>query len=192
LKEMGGEWIVWMVWKSQVGRVRLSRVRVDGLEIAGGTGQAVPRSHGGNLVKQYTTEQGAIRIDTLITFGTPQRSDVSFDTSMVGTYLNVYSKYDWVQRLGGPWYSFFWAGRTDKCAINIGIDWAPGVGRVGHGDLHTVSVWDQMVSWLQRAGYGMNPQNATVGYCTAGYGGDPGRKWAPFPELPVQQEVIIE
>jgi hypothetical protein len=109
---------------------------------------------------------------------------------MVGTYLNVYSKYDWKQKVGGasPWAGTAgsiigglignWpgavlggilgavlgqAGRTDSCAVNIGIDRAPGIGKVSHEDLHTASVWYEMEAWLVRANHGLHPEN--LSYC---------------------------
>jgi hypothetical protein len=114
----------------------------------------VAHSHGGNAVKAYTHIGGHF-IDTLITMGTPQRSDFQIVRQNVGVYLNVYSKHDWVQKSGGPWYylGLPLAGRTDPLAINIGVDRASGVGDVGHGDLHTAGVWCEMEQWLLRAHY---------------------------------------
>jgi hypothetical protein len=134
----------------------------------------VAHSHGGNVAKAYTRFDGR-RIDTLITMGTPQRSDFRIYPGTVGNYFNVYSKYDLIQKSGGPWYYFGlpFAGRTDRCSINIGIDRASGVGRVGHGDLHTVAVWHEMERWLIRAGYGLDPVNVNGG-CWASHIADGG------------------
>lgn len=161
----------------------------------------VAHSHGGNIVKDYTWQEGARKIDTLITLGTPQRWDYRIKGSMVGTYLNVYSKYDTIQKFGGysPWSGIGGAiiggivfgppgglfgaksgaliggllglfvgkaGRTDRCAVNIGIDRATGVGRVDHGDLHTVAVWNAMEAWLIRANHGLHPTD--LSYCSGG------------------------
>jgi RHS repeat-associated protein len=141
-------------------------------------------SHGGNVVKGYTHMLGARTIDTLVNIGTAQRADYRIRHGSVRTYLNVYSKYDIVQRYAAglsPYISapsaiiggqFGWigaltggllgwiagsAGRTDSCAVNIGIDWTPATGRVGHSELHTAAVWHAMESWLVRAGHGLHP-----------------------------------
>jgi RHS repeat-associated protein len=162
----------------------------------------VAHSHGGNVVKAYTWLPDAPRIDTLINMGTPQYPGYNINPSRVGTYLNVYSKYDGIQNYlapkgwfawvgaillgtftGNPWFAipgFLGAGavtngRTDRCAINIGIDRAPGVGNVNHNDYHSPEVWTEVQRWLIRAGYGGNPTNATVGYCAnAGGASGPG------------------
>jgi RHS repeat-associated protein len=72
---------------------------------------------------------------------------------------------NWVFRMIGAVFGFFVSGvsRTDPCAINIGVDWAPGIGEVGHPDLHTASVWAEMLAWLRRAGYGTAPVNVNGG-----------------------------
>jgi len=160
----------------------------------------VAHSDGGNVVMAYTWRSSAPPINTLITMGTPFIG-FSPASGSVGTFLNVYSSNDLAQPFGAwnplrgfvfaaiigvaSWnpagfligYGLFGFGpspvasRTTPCAINIGISNAPGVGKVGHGDLHSVPVWNSMISWLQRAGYGHNPANATVNYgCNQGWG----------------------
>ncbi len=140
----------------------------------------VAHSWGGELAKMYTWMDGR-QIDTLITLGTPQRSDININMVGVGTYLNVYSKHDRTQKLGGPWFLFPltilgaftfplpWhvgsAGRTDPCAINIGIDYTAETGNVSHGDLHSAPVWNAMEAWLVRAGYGLSPVDLNAEYC---------------------------
>ena len=65
------------------------------------------------------------------------------------------------------------AGRTNPCAINIGISRAPGVGTVQHSDMTTTAVWDEMLAWMGRAGYGgpSSWTNLTSNYCRGGGGG---------------------
>lgn len=84
-------------------------------------------SHGGNIVKDYTWQEGARKIDTLITLGPPQRWDYRVNGSMAGTYLNVYSKYDNVQKAGGfnPWGAILGgildtSGIDGKCSVPTG------------------------------------------------------------------------
>src|SRR5438552_339662 len=105
----------------------------------------------------------------------------------VGNYFNVYSKYDWVQTIGGPWWCVFCSRRTDPCAVNIGIDSVPGIGNVGHTDFHTPEVWNAMESWLVRAGYGLNPTDVN-GHCGIGPI-DPSFAWEHPQNPEVQQGV---
>jgi len=158
----------------------------------------VAHSHGGNVAKLYTWMLGARKIDTLITMGTPQRFDIPIYGPGVGTYLNIYSRHDGTQRWGGmsPYFATIGsivgglsfgpvgglvgglvggfsglAGRTDRCAVNIGIDTASGIGNVGHSDLHSPQVWRRMLTWLTQAGHGLHPSG--LSYCGAsiGFGG---------------------
>jgi hypothetical protein len=150
----------------------------------------VAHSHGGNVVKMYTWFGAARKIDTFVSLGTPQRVDFNMNGTMVGNYFNVYSKHDAIQKIGGVWpytaavgaivgaivgggpgaalgalvgASVGQGGRTDPCAVNIGIDNLPGLGHVGHSDLHTPQVWSAMTSWLVRAGHGLHPTG--LSYC---------------------------
>jgi RHS repeat-associated protein len=156
----------------------------------------VAHSQGGNVVKAYTNVDGAHIIDTLITLGTPQRSDFTIDPNEVRHYFNVYSANDWVQPLGGPlerivtvatlaydlpylvdypdwgidlpcfnlcsgigtaFFEIYFlqgvAGRTDDFADNIEIDTVPGIGAVGHSDLHSVQVWNDLISIFSASGF---------------------------------------
>ena len=131
----------------------------------------------------------------------------------VGTWLNVYSSNDIVQTLGGFSASRFWfllsgslglapatgglsffsllfsfqgAGRTNSCAINIGIN-NVGPFSVGHGDLTSGAVWSLMLGWLNRAGYGTYgsiPRNATTAYCPPWTGNTSGPDTGPPLNLP--------
>lgn len=157
----------------------------------------VAHSHGGNVVKEYTWNSNARRIDVLVTMGTPQRGDFSINMNLVSSYLNVYSKHDHIQPAGGQWWQYWLggplfgllssAGRTDRCAINIGVDHAPGVGNVGHGELHTAAVWREMLAWLGRANLSIHQPNVNgtlnsnggcptgpTGGGSGGGGGNPG------------------
>ena len=100
----------------------------------------VAHSHGGNVVKEYTTRDDAVRIDNLFTLGTPQRPDYQINRDMVGNYVNVYSRFDGVQRNGGPLGQGGVADRTDPAAANVEEGTAAGK-LVGHSDLHTKAVW---------------------------------------------------
>jgi RHS repeat-associated protein len=60
----------------------------------------VAHSHGGNVVGQATQEGLAHKIDTLVTLGTPVRSDYKPNESQIGLHLNVYSNNDQVQQEG--------------------------------------------------------------------------------------------
>lgn len=122
----------------------------------------VAHSQGGNAAKAFT-EMGLRYADTLITMGTPQRYDFKVAYGSVGNYLNVSSKFDVFQKMGGSWVTLGRAGRTNKCAVNVGVDRAPGVGKVGHSDLHTPQGWREMEKWLCRAGYGLQPENVNGG-----------------------------
>lgn len=106
----------------------------------------VAHSHGGNVVKDYSNMQGAQNISTLITLGTPNRSDYTMNMSKVGTFLNVYSAWDQVQSNGNAW----WAGAGIMAAqskapagYNVEISEVNGQ-RVGHSDLHTPEVLEQV------------------------------------------------
>ena len=155
----------------------------------------VAHSHGGQIASLYTYQPNARPVDFLITFGMPMIG-IQPRRGSVGTWLNVYSSNDGVQTLGGFRPTSFWfllsgslasapatgglsfvsllfsihggrAGRTNSCAINIGIN-NVGPFSVGHGDLTSVPVWSLMLGWLNRAGYGTYgsiPRNATTGYC---------------------------
>lgn len=82
--------------------------------------------------------------------------------------------------VGGP------AGRTNSCAINIGINNAGGTS-VGHFDLTSAPVWSSMLAWLNRAGYGTYgsiPRNATTGYCPPWTGNTSGPNTGPVLALP--------
>jgi RHS repeat-associated protein len=149
----------------------------------------IAHSHGGNVVKAYTGMDSRF-IDTFITLGTPQRSDFKIFRWRVGTYLNVYSKHDWIQKSGGPWYFFLmpFAGRTDRSAINIGIDRAYGLGQVGHSELHTPEVWCEMEQWLLRAGYRFG--EARSGSCGGGSGGFTPRQPEGLDEIYDPDQVI--
>lgn len=62
----------------------------------------VAHSHGGNVVAEATQEGIGHNIDHLVTLGTPIRSDYSFNESVIGQHLNVFSNHDAVQtNLGG-------------------------------------------------------------------------------------------
>jgi RHS repeat-associated protein len=62
----------------------------------------VAHSHGGNVVAEATQEGIGHNIDHLVTLGTPMRSDYSFNESVIGQHLNVFSNHDAVQaNLGG-------------------------------------------------------------------------------------------
>ena len=67
----------------------------------------VAHSHGGNVVKKLTELAGEGKvslpqnIDTAVNLGTPQRSDYKFDRSQVENVINIYTKEDVIQRLGG-------------------------------------------------------------------------------------------
>ena len=157
------------------------------------------------MASLYTYESGARMVNFLITLGMPMVG-IEPRRGSVGTWLNVYSGNDSTQTLGGFSPRNFWssravtvvtnwlgggywgalslvssfipvgrAGRTNRCAINIGIDTIGGAA-VGHGDLTSGAVWNSMLGWLSRAGYGANgtiPRNATVGYCPVPIPGDP-------------------
>jgi RHS repeat-associated protein len=61
----------------------------------------IAHSHGGNVVAEATQGNLSHKIDTLVTLGTPIRPDYQFNESMIGKHLNVFSKNDKVQPLGG-------------------------------------------------------------------------------------------
>ncbi len=47
-------------------------------------------SHGGHVVKEYSNLPSAVKIDKLVTLGTPQRESYHINRSMVGSYINAY------------------------------------------------------------------------------------------------------
>jgi RHS repeat-associated protein len=107
----------------------------------------VAHSHGGNVVKAYTQSKGAQQVDTLITLGTPQRSDYKLNSAMVGSYINVFSRADNIQTLGDKWWAAGAnrAGRTDPLAQNVDVTHANGSpAGVGHSELHTPEVLEQL------------------------------------------------
>jgi RHS repeat-associated protein len=107
----------------------------------------VAHSHGGNVVKAYTQLSGSAKIDTLITLGTPQRSDYVINTSKVDTYINVFSNGDKVQTKGDQWWAAAAnsAGRTDPAAVNVDVTHADGnPAGVGHSELHTEEVFREV------------------------------------------------
>jgi len=61
----------------------------------------VALSHGGNVVAEAVSKGLSHKIDTLVTMGTPIRPDYPFNESKIGTHLNVFSKKDSVQPMGG-------------------------------------------------------------------------------------------
>ncbi|MBI2822535.1 MAG: hypothetical protein HYX74_09950 [Acidobacteria bacterium] len=65
----------------------------------------VAHSHGGNAVFEATKQGLNHKIDTLVTLGTPIRSDYIPNQAMIGQHLNVFSNSDQIQPLGGIRYS---------------------------------------------------------------------------------------
>ncbi len=61
----------------------------------------IAHSHGGNVVKEYSQMKGARKMDTVVNFGAPQRSDYTMKEGMVDRYINVYSQNDIWQTKGG-------------------------------------------------------------------------------------------
>lgn len=61
----------------------------------------VALSHGGNVVAEAINKGISHKIDILVTLGTPIRPDYPFNESKIGTHLNVFSKKDSVQPMGG-------------------------------------------------------------------------------------------
>jgi RHS repeat-associated protein len=116
-------------------------------------------SHGGNVAKLYSHMPGMKTICTLVTLGTPQRPDYEINrlnvpgsnfAAAVGSYFNISSYADFVQPLGGTLTHS--AGRTDSCADNFFISATPS-GAVGHGELHTVTVWKGFLAILDVGGF---------------------------------------
>ena len=109
----------------------------------------VAHSHGGNVVASATNKGLSHKIDTLVTLGTPIRTDYKFNGSMIGQHLNVYSNNDSVQTIGGPM-------RRDGWKITVSAERtlsSPGVQNLdataeanGHSELWTKpGTWDKIV-----------------------------------------------
>jgi RHS repeat-associated protein len=64
----------------------------------------VAHSHGGNAVFEATKNMDQ-KIDNLVTLGTPIRGDYRPDFAKVDNFLNVFSRNDQVQTIGGGLYS---------------------------------------------------------------------------------------
>lgn len=117
------------------------RAFVEAHHVEGEALNIVAHSHGGNIVKEYTTLPGSRKVDVLVNLGTPQRSDYAIQHEKVGTYLNAYDPWDGVQTNGG-WLGFK-AGRTDPLAVNIPI--RSGLSGVdAHSFLHTSQAWSAL------------------------------------------------
>jgi RHS repeat-associated protein len=121
----------------------------------------VAHSHGGNAV--FSATQGGLthKIDTLVTLGTPVRSDYPANTSLIGNHINVFSDFDSVQTHGGFAQSMgTWgvsrsevgpAGRTIGSATNVeaGLPDLGGAGVRNHSALwQNTEVWTKQVEPL--------------------------------------------
>ena len=130
----------------------------------------VCHSHGCNMVAQYTNSDGAKKIDNLISLGQPVRDEYPDNEKNISNHINVYSKNDWVQRLGGGqlkssgivgglfgslglligqgfgWGEFGRAGRTVNGATNLNVtDISKGGPVASHLDLfQNQAIWDRL------------------------------------------------
>ena len=134
----------------------------------------VAHSHGGNVASLYTYESGARMVNFLITLGMPMVGieprrgsvgtwlNVYSGNDWIQTFGGFSPRSFWSSRAvtvvtnwlsGGSWGALSLvssfipvgrAGRTNRCAINIGIDTIGGAA-VGHGDLTSGAVWNSML-----------------------------------------------
>jgi len=116
----------------------------------------VTHSHGGNVVAEATHEGLGHKIDNLVTLGVPVRADYSFNESVIGSHLNVYSNHDRVQPEGGQTEvvgSFLYgaepvlvpAGRTINAPGVKNLDATSQANR--HSDLwQSPGTWNKIVS----------------------------------------------
>jgi RHS repeat-associated protein len=116
----------------------------------------VTHSHGGNVAAEATQEGLSHKVDTLVTLGVPVRSDYTFNESVIGQHLNVFSNNDNVQPMGGRETTAWspWGGNVDYAqpagrTVNL-----PGVRNLdatstasGHSDLwQSPGTWDKIVA----------------------------------------------
>jgi len=116
----------------------------------------VTHSHGGNVAAEATQEGLSHKVDTLVTLGVPVRSDYTFNESVIGQHLNVFSNNDSVQPMGGRETTAWspWGGNVDYAqpagrTVNL-----PGVRNLdatstasGHSDLwQSPGTWDKIVA----------------------------------------------
>jgi RHS repeat-associated protein len=107
----------------------------------------VAHSHGGNLIKEFTNLPGAPKITTLVTLGTPQRSDYQVNAGNVGNHINVSAWNDAVQANGGPWWTLGGAGAVDgRAGQNIFLHPDTFNPIQAHSNLYTSSVWSDITS----------------------------------------------
>ncbi|KYK50150.1 hypothetical protein A1D31_39320 [Bradyrhizobium liaoningense] len=91
----------------------------------------VGHSHGGNigiLFSQMTDR----KIDSLVTLGTPVRSDYKPNNDMIGKHINLYSSFDPVQVLGGGFaYASMIRGALECGTFCATVGWYQGRGEFG-------------------------------------------------------------
>ena len=108
------------------------------------------------MVAEATREGISHKIDTLVTLGTPIRSDYQFNESAIGSHLNVFSNNDAVQvGLGGASnpLSFsgipgVWGGTEAQRTLNLlGVRNLDATSQAaGHSELWTKpGTWDKIV-----------------------------------------------
>jgi hypothetical protein len=137
---------------------------ITGRLMAGEKLNIVAHSHGGNVVKEYTSLSSAVKIDNLVNLGTPQRSGYTINSEKVGSYINAYSLSDFVQpngalidsrgstsgrfsdMLNSFTFGLFFGGadapvgngRIDPAARNIEV---PGSMANSHSNMHSPEAW---------------------------------------------------
>jgi RHS repeat-associated protein len=114
----------------------------------------VGHSHGGNvgiLVANMLAEKG-IKVDTLITIGTPVRNDYQLNRGVtVGQHINVFNRGDVIQHSGGGFDSTIFAFRQFRGATNVRThhyqNWlGMNKGVYNHSFMHSsTSVWRRYV-----------------------------------------------
>jgi len=105
----------------------------------------VCHSHGCNglMAALPTLMADGYFVNNMVTLGMPMQGDYGYPEGSVGSWYNVYSSEDWVQKLGGDIPGF--GGRTNPAAINIPVH--TGQGPFGshsalHNDQNTRSLWE--------------------------------------------------
>jgi poly(3-hydroxyalkanoate) synthetase len=111
----------------------------------------IGHSHGGNIsiiATNYLStmtlyKQEGIKVQTLITIGTPAMSYKLNSGVSVGSHLNVYNNHDKVQIIGG---NNIIAVRKFDSAININAKDAGSLFRLSHSTMHSnVSIWKKYI-----------------------------------------------
>ena len=112
-------------------------------------------SHGGNVAIQASNMNLDHKVDTLVTIGTPARSDYQPNEDAIGTHINAYSSFDFVQGFLGGNIGIYYpevgpAGRTYPGAQNLNVTYETSPRPLeSHYNLPSTQVWERIDALLK-------------------------------------------